>query len=759
MKLLHFKIKTAWYVLLFGASMLPALLMAPWLIDKAQGMLLENSLLKEQMFHQDISVRITLESKRLLAVLENKAEFISEHMAHGEHDFLADMFRSISNREPILNSISLYGKDLKTLTVFKREEHKPPVLNASSPELIIPLQGRSFFSSPVKLNDEHYEFLIAVPIFHKNRVEGVLVTSVNMNDFWASITVETHEHHSMVYLIDNRGSLLTSLSQSRHQQGDLLSHAKIVRTLIADKPWHKIDRYNGFENEQVFGIGSVIDHVDWNIISEIPASKIMAEIHPLLIVLGFIVFFIHAFFGLVGFFLTHRLLKPISLASKVATEVAAGNYNLKMANNSHITEIQQLSSAFNHMVQELDCREKSMQKMQQAMEQAGESIIISDKLGSIEYANSAYYKASGFSAEECLGKSVRFMMRLDLHPKKLFAVIWKQINRGETWSGEVEICKKDGATYPVFMSISPILSAGKITNFLAIQQDISKQLALESQLQQSQKMEAIGVLAGGVAHQFNNLLAGITGNLYLAKRKLQQEQPFEEATTKIETAENLCKQAAEMVSYLLTFSSQATLESNTFCLNQLIMETLALSKIKLLGSIKVNPDITPAPLHIHGDQAQVKLMIINLLKNANDALTQTPQPRLTLSLKRFDAPEAFLQSHTELTTSTFAIITVEDNGSGISKENLAKIYTPFFTTKSMGEGTGLGLAMVYGAIQSLSGLIHVSSRLGKGTTFTIYIPLQDQTIEKDVHQEDANLENYNLEHDIAKPCPLTHQNN
>jgi len=173
------------------------------------------------------------------------------------------------------------------------------------------------------------------------------------------------------------------------------------------------------------------------------------------------------------------------------------------------------------------------------------------------------------------------------------------------------------------------------------------------------------------------------------------------------------------------------LEINTFCLNQFILDSLDLSNLSITKLVCVEHDITATPLYIHGDHTQVNLMLINLLSNASYALKQTAHPRISISLKRFVADQEFAQIHPELTASAYALITVEDNGTGMNPEDLDNIYTPFFTTKPVGEGTGLGLSMVYGAMLSLSGLIEASSELGKGTTFNLYFPLQNKDTQED----------------------------
>jgi len=721
---MRFKIKTAWYALLLFASLLPVLVIAPWLNEKAEDVLLEKSLLAEELFHQDLAIRIRLETNRLLSILETKSDAISDHLNLHDFDYLKNILVNISKREPLLNSLSLYKRDATAYVVSEQGEHTAPNIDKNSPALVIPLQGRTFLGAPLKLNDNHYEFTIAAPIYHQDKVMAVLIASINIDEFWQHIQAEIPAHQAKVYLIDNRGSLLTSLAESQHMQGDLLSHAAIVRSLLADTMWKKKTTYTGFEDNEVFGIGTLIENLDWGIISEIPESFIMADIYPALATLASIVLLAHILFAMLGLFLTSRLLTPIFQASKAAKKVAKGDFT-HLIPTSPVIEINDLSAAFNHMTDELKSRESSMHQMQQAMDQAGESIIITDNHGRIEYVNRAFCEASGFQQDESIGKTIRFLMHKDLHAFALRKSIWEIINTGVTWSGEIVLNHKDGEGYTVFMSISPIFEDNTITHFLSIQQDMSKQIELETQLHQSQKMEAVGHLAGGIAHDFNNLLAGITGNLYLAKLRLQQGMQWREAEQKIQVAESLCQQAATTVAHLLAFSRQGGLESHTFCINEFIVESLDITRFSVAENVSVSHDICESPLYIEGDSTQVKLMLLNLLNNANDALKQCPHPKINVALSYFEANDKFVAAHPDISQQTFALISISDNGQGISEENLAKVYYPFFTTKAVGEGTGLGLSMVYGTIQSMSGVVEVSSKLGQGTTFKLYIPIQD----------------------------------
>ncbi|PIS18421.1 MAG: hypothetical protein COW19_04210 [Zetaproteobacteria bacterium CG12_big_fil_rev_8_21_14_0_65_55_1124] len=367
-----------------------------------------------------------------------------------------------------------------------------------------------------------------------------------------------------------------------------------------------------------------------------------------------------------------------------------------------------------------------------AIEHAGESMMITDRNAILEYVNPAFSKVTGYSPEEILGKTPA-VLKSQAQDQAFYKELWDTITRGEVWNGTLVDRRKDGSFYPAMMSVAPIHnSAGETTHYVAIQQDMSEYKKMEDQFLQAQKMEAIGTLVGGIAHDFNNMLAAIQGNVYLAKRKLKQ-QP--EVDAKLDGIEQLGKRAADMVKQLLTFARKDRMKMSTFSLNTFIKEGFQLVKAAIPENIELACDICQEELTIAGDATQLQQVLMNLLNNARDAVFYVSQPSILCSLKPFVATAAFGKVHPETKGKRFAKLSVGDNGQGIEAECLEKVFEPFFTTKGIGEGTGLGLAMVYGAVQSHGGIIEVESEKGVGSAFHIYLPLTEKV--QDSVQKDA----------------------
>ncbi len=267
---------------------------------------------------------------------------------------------------------------------------------------------------------------------------------------------------------------------------------------------------------------------------------------------------------------------------------------------------------------------------------------------------------------------------------------------------------------------SPVLDEdGNIDGIIGVFWDITEQKLLKEQFHQSQKMESVGTLVGGVAHEFNNTLAGITGRLYLAKNSADNP----EVIRHIDKISTLSFRAAEMIQQLLAFSRKSPVQMNTFDLSSFIKETYKLHRFSIPENINMVTKYSHDLLPVHGDTTQFQQILVNLLHNARDAVEGVSKPKISLSLELFEADSQFMQVHSKQTEKQFAHLMVEDNGCGISDKDKESIFDPFFTTKEVGKGTGLGLSMIYGAIQTHKGIIDVDSEVGKGTRMDIYIPL------------------------------------
>jgi len=257
-------------------------------------------------------------------------------------------------------------------------------------------------------------------------------------------------------------------------------------------------------------------------------------------------------------------------------------------------------------------------------------------------------------------------------------------------------------------------------------------LLMEKQFHQAQKMEAIGTLVGGIAHDFNNTLAGINGNLYLAK---QAARALPDVTEKLERIEKLSLRSAETVKNLLTFAHKTRVEVLPLLLGPFIKEAIKLNRVSVPENVELAYDVVEQDLVVNGDPSQLHQVLLNLINNAFHATEGLANQKITISVADYNADKVFQQRH-GTSTDSFARISVSDNGCGISEADLPHIFEPFYTTKEIGKGTGLGLAMVYGSITSQHGLIEVESTPA-GTHVHVYLPLIDTAITADTAVENS----------------------
>lgn len=371
-------------------------------------------------------------------------------------------------------------------------------------------------------------------------------------------------------------------------------------------------------------------------------------------------------------------------------------------------------------------------KLTLATQQSPASIVITDKNGNIEYVNPKFTKITGFTSEEVLGKNPR-ILKSGKQNKKFYKKLWDTLLAGKEWHGEFHNKAKDGTHFWEDAVITPLLNPkNEITNFVAVKQDITERKKLREQLAQSQKMEAIGTLAGGVAHDFNNLLTVISGYSEILLFKLKEDEKSLKGVQEIKKAAD---RAASLTRQLLAFSRKQILKPKTVDLNEIVQNLSKMLKRLIGEDIRLEIDLEKELNFIDADSGQIEQILMNLVVNARDAMPDGGA--ILISTKSGVLPKkglSFMQNSTP--QELFSVLTVQDNGTGISKENMKHILDPFFTTKSAGKGTGLGLSVVYGIVKQHSGWINIESELGKGAKFDIYFPLskndeKDKKITKD----------------------------
>ncbi len=364
--------------------------------------------------------------------------------------------------------------------------------------------------------------------------------------------------------------------------------------------------------------------------------------------------------------------------------------------------------------------EAKIRILSSSVEQAQESILITNREGVIEYINPAFSTITGYSEEEAIGQNPS-ILQSGKQDRQFYKQMWQAISNGSAWQGRVIDRKKDGSFYPAMLTISPIRSdSGDISHFVGVQQDLSDYESLEEQFHQAQKMEAIGTLVGGIAHDFNNTLAGITSNLYLAR---QEAVSLPDVVSRLGDIEGLSFRAADMIQQLLAFARKSMISMNPLKVSAFLKEVIKLQSVSLPENIILKHSISSNNMQVSGDINQLHQVMVNLINNARDAVACVAGPEINIGLEEFEADGAFLSRFPDVASGRFACISVSDNGSGITPDSLAHVFEPFFTTKAVGEGTGLGLSMVFGASKSHGGAVDVESRVGGGSTFRLYLPL------------------------------------
>ncbi len=358
-----------------------------------------------------------------------------------------------------------------------------------------------------------------------------------------------------------------------------------------------------------------------------------------------------------------------------------------------------------------------------AIEQTSEAVIITNSKGTIIYANPSACHQSGYDIKEAIGRTARFA-RPESRNQAPYPEIWAALDRGEAWQGSLDEERRDGSSYPVIASIAPVCDQrDNVSYYICCQQDMSKYKQLERQFQQAQKMEALSTLVGGIAHDFNNMLAGMNGNLYLLKRRVQN---VPDAQEKVKNIEALVQRAANMIHQLLAFARKETTNMRKLPLTPFVKESIKLLRTLVPENIRLELDFCTELLPIQADATLVHQMLANLINNAREAVVSTPDPHILIRLRPLHTDAEFVRAHPYSKEGYYACLSIKDNGRGISDDELVRIFDPFYTNKRTGDGSGLGLSMILGAIRTHEGFVTVESAVGQGSTFCLWFPLLEE---------------------------------
>jgi len=359
---------------------------------------------------------------------------------------------------------------------------------------------------------------------------------------------------------------------------------------------------------------------------------------------------------------------------------------------------------------------------------AVDGIVTIDANGVIQSFNPAAEQQFGYSAAETIGENITMLMpqrHREAHIRGLqrYAASARSnvIGSGIDSHG----LRKDASEFPMHLSISAMQLDGE-GSFIGIIHDITRHNEMEHALRQAQKMQAIGVLVGGVAHNFNNMLAGIIGQAYLAKMRNKDHRRI---IKHLDSIEEISMQASDMVKQLLTFADKDFMRhTQDISLSMLIRETFKTARLEIPVDITLDLHITNADVMVHCDASQIQQVLINIVTNACDAVAKSRSKRINVSLQRYQPDADFFRRHPDLLSGPYAALHISDSGHGMDSETLDHIFEPFFTMKAVDSGAGLGLSTAFGCISAHHGMIEVESQPdpeqpNQGSVFHVYLPL------------------------------------
>ncbi|MDD5522721.1 MAG: ATP-binding protein [Kiritimatiellae bacterium] len=367
---------------------------------------------------------------------------------------------------------------------------------------------------------------------------------------------------------------------------------------------------------------------------------------------------------------------------------------------------------------------KVNQLLSTAIEQAAETVVITDTKGVIEYANPAFQNITGYSRDEALGKSIS-IMKSGKHNDVFYKELWTTISSGRVWQGLFKNKRKNGTLYEEEVTISPVRDgSGNITNYVAVKRDITHEMELEQQLSQAQKLKAIGQFAHKVAHDFTNVLMMILGNAELAKKELP---PSSGALHYISEITNAANRITSFVAELMAFAHMSPPKTTTIRIDRIITGIEEIIKKATSPAITFNINIKDPCVKAKVDVSRIEQVIVHMVDNSVDAMPQGGTLTIEVSSTATSAEDAMLLPaslrNEDEPADKYAILTIKDTGCGIAEDIQSRIFEPFFTTKKTKHNVGLGLAMVYKIVEQHDGQITVHSAPGQGATFRIFLPM------------------------------------
>jgi PAS domain S-box-containing protein len=385
--------------------------------------------------------------------------------------------------------------------------------------------------------------------------------------------------------------------------------------------------------------------------------------------------------------------------------------------SSRIVEFQMVSSDITSRKEAEEALRSSEERIRAILV---DGILTIDSNGRIVSSNPATERIFGYPAEQLA--NLPFHRLVDGNDLERYQGYLADIHAHSTLDIELLGRRRDGTTLPINISLSTLM-VNRRPGYIAVVRDIRERKQTEEQLRHAQKLDTVGHLAGGVAHDFNNILSVVLGHAFLLKDKYNIAGPAAESVRQVVRA---AERGTKLVRQLLMFSRRGVIRTKAVDINEIVADLSKMLQRVLGETIELKMDYAPQPLVVRADEGMLEQILMNLAVNARDAMPQGGKLALATGSQLFSADE--LPEHADTRPGVYAFMSVTDTGCGIPADVLPRIFEPFFTTKDVGKGTGLGLSIVYGIVKQHKGWIDVQTAPGRGTTFCVYLPFMETKV-------------------------------
>ncbi len=725
----HERLLTRTIVSLILPCILPLLLVCGWIIYYV-------GVEAQQKAESALLIDATEASRKAgdyFTALENNITFVATHL---DHDNLtskenARLVTAFAVTHHDIQTVWLTGNSGEVSVLYDQQEMLTRKrLNLSVPPLSdgagvnVTWHGTSYndFGEPL--------ITCTAPIKHpwNTRPYGTLTFEIQPRDLQKIAAEIDVGKTGMAFLVDKDGQLISHSKRSIPVAGHDLSSHPALRWLQEADAGQSSSHLAHYQTTII--AYRKIPVTEWGVVIQKEESEVYQMRNQLIRLI------LVSFAGLIlliiplAMIFSLRLTRPISALLAAIRKLAAGELTSQI-NLSCPGEIGMLGSAFSEMATQ---RLQSEKRYREIVDSTDNLISRVDAEGRFVFVNHVGEKILGVSLPQLLGRQAFQFIHPDDRERteKWFtSCIEKQLEQSTIENRQISI---NGGLISHFLWTNRFFydDNGKCIGVNGIGHNITERkqaeeekAKLEAQLQQAQKLESVGRLAGGVAHDFNNMLGVILGYTEMAMEQVDPAQPLHASLEQIRKA---ARHSADLTKQLLAFARKQPIAPNVLDLNETVTSTLKMLQLLLGENIHLNwqPKAELWPIKI--DPSQVDQILANLCVNARDAITDVGT--ITIETENNTLDETFRSEHQGSVPGEFVRLAVSDNGCGMDKETLSHIFEPFFTTKRVGEGTGLGLAMVYGIVKQNNGFIYADSEPGSGTTFTIYLPRHTGKVEQ-----------------------------